>query len=98
MGAGAYQGTVRSLIEQRKQYPLFARKAGHQGVCLIRFVLTRSGTLESVTVAKSSGRTTLDEAACSAVRRVGRFPPVPDILSGDRITLEVPIAFQLGSY
>ncbi|NTU59731.1 MAG: energy transducer TonB [Deltaproteobacteria bacterium] len=94
--SSSYRGTARGLIEQHKEYPAFARKAGHQGTCVVRFVLARSGTVEEVAVSRSSGRQTLDDAACAAVRRVGRFPAVPDDIEGDRVTLEVPISFRLG--
>ena len=49
----------------------------------MELVILRSGQLGQVTLAASSGRPALDDAALTAVRRAAPFPPAPDGLDDD---------------
>ena len=60
---------------------------------MVKMTMTHAGTLESVSVARSSGNAVLDEAAMSAVRRAGRFPAAPQTLTGARHVFSLPIRF-----
>jgi len=91
----AYQALLKRLIEARKEYPLAARKAGLEGSCLRRFVLSRSGALKQVETASSCGHMFLDEAATRAITAIGSFPPVPDEFKGAEATFTVDIIFRL---
>ncbi|MAE71748.1 MAG: hypothetical protein CME06_14925 [Gemmatimonadetes bacterium] len=48
-----------------------------QARCVIYFRIVRSGKVEGVRIEKASGSVVFDRAALSAVKRVGRFLPLP---------------------
>ena len=91
----SYQALLRSLIDKHKEYPLFARRAGLEGTCVVRCVISRDGDLRRTQLRKASGSTHLDGAALRAVKGVGRFPPVPQEVDGPEVTFEIPIVFKL---
>ena len=91
----AYQAQLKRLIEARKEYPLAARKAGHQGVCQRSFVISRNGSLKNVKAVSSCGYVFLDEAATRAITAVGTFPPLPDDFKGAEETFTVSMSFML---
>lgn len=82
---------IRKKVERRKAYPKAAR--GARGEVVVKMTVSRSGVLEAVAVARSSGNAALDEAALSAVRRTGGFPAAPDQVTGDRQVFSLPMQF-----
>ena len=74
--AEAKRVAVRPTSRSRKspRYPSSSRRAGHQGITIITFVVGTSGTVTSARITKSSGHAALDQAAISAVR-TWRFTP-----------------------
>lgn len=59
----------------------------------VSFRISRSGSVDAITVRKSSGRTTIDQSAAKAVRSSAPFPPLPDDYRDDR--LDVTIDFTV---
>ncbi len=59
----------------------------------VSFRISRDGSVDAVTVRKSSGRTTIDQSAAKAVRNSAPFPPLPDDYRDDR--LDVTIDFTV---
>ena len=47
-----------------------------------------------MTLAGSSGEGVLDEAAISAVRSVGRYPPIPPEMREASVTITLPFDFR----
>jgi periplasmic protein TonB len=90
-----YTALIRGMIDQQKEYPLMARKAGTEGTVYVRFALTRDGRLKRAEVSRSSGRIILDKAAVNAVKNVARFPPVPDALEGAELNFELPLLYKI---
>jgi len=84
-------GTIRARIERAKRPPSGAGRG--RGVTTVRLTVTRAGQLASASVARSSGNPALDQAALSAVRRAGRFPPAPAGLSDPTYRFAVEIQF-----
>lgn len=56
------------------KYPLEARRKRQEGVVRLRVVITAEGRVKEISVARSSGFETLDDAALAAVRK-WRFRP-----------------------
>lgn len=75
-------------------YPLSARRLGQQGLVLVRAYVNRSGRPEQVTLAKTSGVASLDEAALNAVRQWTFIPAKRGAESVDA-WVEVPVRFRL---
>jgi protein TonB len=81
-------GQIMARIER-------ARPRVHaSGQVTLSLSIGRDGTLATLGVARSSGDQALDEAALSAVRRVGRFPPAPDALREASYAFNRPIRFR----
>ena len=76
------------------EYPQSARWEGEEGTVLLRVLVNVSGLPEKITVARSSGYTSLDRAAEQAVQH-WRF--IPGTRDGRPVAMqvEVPIRFRL---
>lgn len=59
----------------------------------VSFRISRDGSVDAVTVRKSSGRSTIDQSAAKAVRSSAPFPPLPDDYRDDQ--LDVTIDFTV---
>jgi protein TonB len=78
----------------RPEYPDMAKRKGWQGECLLRVAVSPEGKASAVSVHRSSGYASLDQAALAAVRR-WRF--LPQSAGGTCVasTIEVPVNFSL---
>ncbi|MDD3581216.1 MAG: energy transducer TonB [Desulfobacca sp.] len=92
---GNYLYQVRQLLERHKEYPAMARRRRLEGVVVLRFTIGANGDIRSQGIARSSSQPVLDQAAQETVKRVGRFPPIPEALQKSQLTIEVPLAFRL---
>jgi periplasmic protein TonB len=92
-----YLHQVRSLLERNKIYPPTARRNNEQGTASVRFTITASGSIAGVSLSRSSGHSSLDQAAQETVSRVGRFPPLPTELQRSSLSIEVPLSFRLNN-
>lgn len=90
-----YWRDIQKRIKDKQRYPRFARESGVEGTTTIRFTLVRDGSVRDVGVAESSGRRRLDDAAKESVAAAAPFPPFPPGQTGDALTLEVSIIFEL---
>lgn len=81
---------IRNLIMQELDYPPLARRMGWCGQVVVSFVVQEDGSVEKLTVVKSSGRTLLDQNALATISRVAPFPRPP--VSAEIV---MPIAYQL---
>jgi TonB family protein len=55
----------------------------------------KNGALVDIKLDKSSGYESLDDAAISAVQKVGQFEPLPDEISPSFSDFAIPLSFQL---
>jgi protein TonB len=94
-GLAGYRALLKRLIEEQKEYPLAARKAGVEGTCKVGFVLSRDGAVREVRILQSCGNGFLDGAASRAVSSVGRFPPFPAGAGKNEESFTVSLAFRL---
>jgi protein TonB len=56
-------------------YPAISIRLQEQGTVAIRFVINAEGTVDECTVATSSGKSRLDDAACTMVKRRWKYKP-----------------------
>jgi protein TonB len=75
-------------------YPETARRRGDQGRVIVRVNVSPDGEPLTLSIAHSSGSTTLDEAAMAAVRQ-WRFVPARQSGQPVAAAAEVPIVFRL---
>jgi protein TonB len=91
----SYQAQVQAHLQRFRTYPEAARSRGITGVAAVRFALGRDGQVLSVSLARGSGASVLDEAALAMVRRASPFPPFPAGLNRTRMDLAAPVRFDL---
>jgi periplasmic protein TonB len=90
-----YLGLIRSRIERQKRYPLWARSHRMEGEVSVRFVIAPDGQISAVTVSKSSGRESLDQAALEAVQEASPLPRPPNGIVTRPTAMELTIVFKL---
>ena len=90
-----YISEVRSKIEANKFYPLISRRMGQAGTAVVGFTLLKDGSIIDLHVHKSSKFDRLDASALDAVKKVGRFGPIPNELGESQMDITVPVRFYL---
>lgn len=78
------------------KYPYEAAQQGLQGKVVVKFVLTKEGTVKEPTIFKSSPEGVFDEAALEAVKQYKFNPGTIDGKAVDCI-VRMPIVFELGA-
>lgn len=84
----------RYLEAMRPPYPKRAREMGWEGTVVLRVEVHPDGTVGAVSVHRTSGYLTLDEAALTAVKR-WRFAPPTDGAFSFATVVDVPVRFDL---
>jgi protein TonB len=73
-----YLAVIRGLIDRRKEYPYQARRQEQEGTVVIRFTVTREGTLAGEpALEKKSRHDRLNASAIEAVKKAAPYPPFP---------------------
>jgi periplasmic protein TonB len=85
-----YASLVATEIRRHTFYPAAARAAGVTGVVGVAFTIGASGQLAALSVIRSSGNRTLDDAARTTLRSI-HAPPPPD----GRFSASANIRFHL---
>jgi len=88
-----WQSQVLRRMDQRKVYPRAARDRGEAGAVVITFRVDAAGRVTSVSVGRSSGFPTLDQAAIETARRASPLPRPPEGFTGQ--SLSATIRFTL---
>jgi len=91
----SYEKSLSDLIKRNERYPDRARRQHWQGTVIVALSLSVEGKVKDISVAQSSGRDILDDAALEMVRRASPLPRAPEGLRGKERTVRVPIAFKL---
>jgi TonB family protein len=88
----AYFTRVREKIKATWTYPSAAGERGIEGEVVVEF-----GHLESADVRRSSGATILDEYSIRAVQTAAPFPPVPDDVAKEALTIDSTFRYSFRS-
>lgn len=91
----SWKRQVVIVLERNKRYPAAARARNEQGVAQLAFTLDRAGHVVASRIVKSSGSSSLDQESLELLQRAQPFPPAPPELTGDQISLTVPIRFNI---
>jgi len=75
------------------KYPEIARKAGLEGVVIVKMLVDADGGIASTQILKSSGNALFDEAALSAARQ-SRFTPAKQRDKCVRVWVSRPFTFR----
>ncbi len=89
-----YLSRVHTKIERNKYYPRYSKRLNHQGISTVKLVIAPDGTILNITLASSSGYTTLDKAALDAIKKSAPLPP-PSGYGLGKISLDIPLCYLL---
>ncbi len=93
--AEIYVRELRRQLERKKSYPLAAKRMGHQGRVVVRFVLERTGQVKSAEIVQASNSKFLNDAAEDLIRRLDGLEPFPVQLSKSEWAFQVPIDYHM---
>jgi len=91
----SYFGQLMGWLNQHKRYPTELKKKKIEGVVIVRFSIDHEGRLLSSEIKKSSGHPRLDDAALQMLADASPMPAIPESLSRQRLTLEIPVEYSL---
>lgn len=86
---GEWVSHAEAQLDKSIHYPAFALREGKQGLARISATVAPDGTLKDISIARSTGDTTLDQAALRAVEKLDKLPPLPQAQTSRNITLQV---------
>ena len=89
-----YFADLKAHIEQHKHYPIMSRRLGQTGRVVVAFTLHGDGSFTNIHVHQSCPFERLNVAALDAVKRVGRFRPIPKEINTGFLDIQVPIEYQ----
>jgi len=94
-GLGGGGGTdwrllILERIHRAKRYPSLARQWGMEGTAEVEFRIAGDGSVEDVTLVKSSGFPLLDRASVETIKQAAPLPVIPG-------TIRIPISYRLRS-
>jgi protein TonB len=93
--ARGYFGQISAWIDANKAYPVECKKDKEQGAVIVKFTIARDGRLLGAAVKTASGYERLDRAALDTLSRAAPFPPIPDFIDRDTLSISVPIEYSL---
>lgn len=90
-----YLAEVRRILESKKNYPMAARRLGHQGRVIVRFVVGRDGHIIEAKITQGSASDILNRAARSLIENIGGLKPFPSEIRLAEWAVVVPIEYQM---
>jgi len=91
----SYYLALKRKIELVWEYPYKARQTGAQGRLQMRFVINQDGSLAEVKILHSSGVAILDHEAVRAIQNASPFPPLPDRMNTERLSVTATFEYLL---
>ncbi len=91
----AYKARLRKLIAANKRYPKRAKRRRQQGTVRVSFIVYANGMIKNIRAVTSSGHSTLDKAAISAIQKISGKLPFPAGLKRTQWVLTIPVAYKL---
>ncbi len=91
----SWRDQVVAQLQRAKRYPSGAEARRAEGVVTLSFSLSRSGSVLSRSIARSSGNPELDQEVLAMVMRAQPFPQFPPGMNQASVPLNVPVRFSL---
>lgn len=88
-----YKAELRAMIDKNKYYPPMSKRLGQQGTVVVAFTLLEDGNIINVKLDGPSRYERLNNSALDAVKKVGRFKPIPKEIGESRMDIKVPVKF-----
>lgn len=90
-----YYNQIKRRMLKFHKFPLASKRKKQEGVVKISFIIDKSGKVIEKTIAQSSGYKRLDAAALKTLTKANPFPPIPDSIGKDTISLIIPVNYTL---
>lgn len=90
-----YQSSVLQMLNRYREYPDRAKRRGIEGQNSVLLVIARDGSISVFKMVSASGSKLLDRETERMIERVRQFPPFPDDMLEDSITLTIPVVYNL---
>lgn len=90
-----YQSSVLQMLNRYREYPDRAKRRGIEGQNSVLLVIARDGSISVFKMVSTSGSKLLDRETERMIERVRQFPPFPDDMLEDSITLTIPVVYNL---
>ncbi len=98
-GGGAlkehYFSKVRNMIERKKRYPSIAKKLRQEGTVHVTFTISKNGAISDIRLVKKCPHERLNRAAVRVLKEIGSFPPIPEEVGKQSISLSVLIRYKI---
>ena len=89
------RASLGKKLSEYFRYPWLARKKGWQGQVKLRLRIEDSGHLSNIRLYKSSGYSSLDNAALNSLQEIAYLPDAKDWLQGMHYDIVVPVEYHL---
>jgi TonB family protein len=89
-----YLWNVIRKVSQHRYYPKNSRENSEEGLVVTLVTIARDGRLLDVSINKSSGYRTLDNAVLEIIRESAPYEPLPNEMTGDRHTFVLPLNYR----
>lgn len=90
-----YFSLVVQTIHKNKRYPRQAYSLNQEGKVVVRLKLDKKGKVLEVEVLEKAPFKSLTNASLETINSIKNFPPIPDELQVDDITLRIPIEYKI---
>jgi TonB family protein len=90
-----YLSEIRTMLDSKKEYPIAARRMGHRGRVVVRFVLERDGRVQKAEILQSSASEILNRAARGLIEGLRTIKPFPKEVALSEWAVVVPIEYQM---
>lgn len=90
-----YKASVVQMLNRYREYPDRAKRRRIEGRNRIRVTIARDGSIRLFEMISSSGSKLLDRETQRMIERVKRFPPFPDTMTEQSITLVIPVIYNI---
>lgn len=90
-----YLSEIRTMLDSKKEYPIAARRMGHRGRVVVRFVLERDGRVQKAEILQSSASEILNRAARGLIEGLRTVKPFPKEVALTEWAVVVPIEYQM---
>jgi len=90
-----YISKIIKMIERKKRYPRISKKMRHEGVVNITFTINKNGTIRHIGPIKKCSHERLNRAAVRILKEIGSFPPIPEEMGKESLSLSVSIRYKI---
>ncbi len=90
-----YFALITQIIYRNKRYPRQAYSLQQEGLVVVKLKLNKDGEILDLRVLEESPYKSLNEASLDTISAIHRFPPIPNELGVNELTLRVPIEYKI---